>query len=556
MLKSMPTNPQLKLGRYELIREVARSNDIVFEGWDPVTHRRVAVKVLNIPDGASDDQRADRKKRFDREARAAARLHHQNIVTLFDYGTEGEKDFLVFGFIEGSTLADLLIQNGPLDKDIAIEYSKQILAALAYAHAQGVVHRDIKPSNIFICGDCIKISDLGIARIESEASVTTNGQVFGTPAYMSPEQVRGLDVDRRVDVWAAGVVLYQMVTGTQPFKGGSVLEIGSSVLNAEPDLELVQDDTLRDVVAKALNKDPEQRFQTAREMVIGLETGVASPVASAVALAVAAPALPAAPKLPSARGRLAMTWAGTCLAAAVIGGGLVLYAAKPPPAPLVPAKPVEVASNYIPKSMEDVFEEAWEHNSLHELTSSDEYRALATGAQSDKIDTWCRETIGKDYLALGQDDRDRLVAELQDQFKNQTQLNALGQSEPTNQLVTSKSPVPNGKSMAVSNPVDNSSSKGYIGSQAMTFPVSPPSTPLYSPAPAPSAQPAPAPPPSVVADNTPESNRGRVFPDQQSHDLEDLEVLRKLHFTPDRPPTIERGGVRVYSGPDGTVRIR
>jgi serine/threonine-protein kinase len=253
----MSAQSKRTLGRYELIREVARSNDIVYEAWDPVTQRRVAVKVLNLPSSASEAQKVDRKQRFEREARAAARLHHTNIVTLFDYGTEDGQDFLVFEFVEGPTLADKLLQDGPFSSDLCIEYSSQLLSALGYAHSQGVIHRDVKPSNIFVCeGNWLKISDLGIARIESETSVTTDGQIFGTPAYMAPEQVRGLDIDRRVDVWAAGVVLFQMSTGSQPFKGGSVLEIGSSVLNQEPDLDLVTDPKIRQVVAKALNKDP------------------------------------------------------------------------------------------------------------------------------------------------------------------------------------------------------------------------------------------------------------------------------------------------------------
>jgi len=317
----MAIQPQHTLGRYELIREIARSNDIVYEGWDPDTQRRVAVKVLNIPLGSSDQQKDDRKQRFDREARAAARLHHPNVVTLFDYGTQEGRDFLVFEYIEGPTLADMLLQKGPLPSAVAIQYTTQILSALEYAHSQGVVHRDIKPSNIFVCpSDCLKIADLGIARIESEASVTTDGQIFGTPAYMAPEQVRGIDVDRRVDVWAAGVVLYQMVTASQPFKGGSVLEIGSSVLNDEPDLELIEDLAIRGVVAKALMKNRVQRFQTAREMLLGLASDVAAPVSASVSATVAPVAKNSSSQQgPLGKARVALIWAASLLAAAALG---------------------------------------------------------------------------------------------------------------------------------------------------------------------------------------------------------------------------------------------
>src|ERR1700722_2038596 len=131
----MPATPLTQLGRYELIREIARSNDIVYESWDPDTQRRVAVKALNLPNGASAVQRQERIIRFEREARAAARLHHPNVVTLFDFGTDDEQPFLVFEYVDGPTLADVLLQKGPLNKGNAVNYACQILAALSYAHS-------------------------------------------------------------------------------------------------------------------------------------------------------------------------------------------------------------------------------------------------------------------------------------------------------------------------------------------------------------------------------------------------------------------------------------
>src|SRR2546423_9141462 len=220
----MPIHAQSNLGRYELIREVARSNDVVFEGWDPKIQRRVAIKALNLPQGVSPIQERDRTLRFEREARAAARLHHPNIVTLFDFGTDGDQPFLVFEFINAPTLAQILEDQGALAPEKAISYARQLLAALAFAHSQGVIHRDIKPSNIFVASNGhLKITDLGIARIESEDSVTSDGQIFGTPAYMSPEQVKGQLIDRRTDIWSAGAVLYQMFTGGEAVTGGCVL---------------------------------------------------------------------------------------------------------------------------------------------------------------------------------------------------------------------------------------------------------------------------------------------------------------------------------------------
>ncbi len=552
------------LGRYELIREVARSNDIVYEAWDPVTQRRVAVKVLNLPSSASDTQKADRKQRFEREARAAARLHHNNIVTLFDYGTEGGQDFLVFEFVEGPTLADKLLQDGPFSPDLATEYSAQLLSALGYAHSQGVVHRDIKPSNIFVCeGNWLKISDLGIARIESETSVTTDGQIFGTPAYMAPEQVRGLDIDRRVDVWAAGVVLYQMATGSQPFKGGSVMEIGSSVLNQEPDLELIADLKIRQVVAKALEKDPAKRFQTALEMLLAFKQPVALPVSSPAADPVAAPGPPS--KAPRRGMKTALIWAATCVAAAGLGAGWVSMTSRHNPVQASNTPRYSPPEVDVRKSLQDVYQEAWEHNSLHDLANTSEYRSLATGAQTDKLDTWCRQTIGKDYLALGQGDRERLVSELQDEFQAEQKLAALNSSQmPLNQNLSLSRPIQPGQvEVAPKNPSLNNPPVPSV-TYTQSIPYYPPpesATPAPSPppenaTPPPTGSPAPS-SGTKVADAAPgPGSPGYTYPDQRSHDLDDLEVLRKLRFTPDGPPTIEKGGARVYKGSNGTVRIR
>jgi hypothetical protein len=557
----MAVQPNQKLGRYELIREVARSNDIVFEGWDPVTHRRVAVKVLNVPATASEPQKADRKQRFDREARAAARLHHANIVTLFDYGSEGESDFLVFEYIEGPTLADVLLQTGPLDSAAVRDFGRQLLSALTYAHAQGVVHRDIKPSNVFVCdGARLKISDLGIARIESEASVTTDGQIFGTPAYMAPEQVRGLDIDRRVDLWAAGVVLYQMSTGEQPFKGGSVLEIGSSVLNDEPMLDLVRDPGLRDVIGKALQKEPQERFQTAREMILSLDSGVSPPVAR-VTVAPAAPPSPVTVKMTplalakkGGRRRLVALWLATCFAAAALGAGAVAYIGHRGETPkTIPPPVAEHKLPAQPLSFQDVYREAWEHNSLHELADSAEFHTLALGAQSDKIDTWCRESIGKDYLALSQENRTALVAQLMDQFQADDRIAALNRmpSPPAaiNGLARGPSGTPQLEAPSGSTGIQSSKvTDTWQPLPAGTAPVNVQPSAPQSTAP---------PPPQRVASNLPTPNSPAQLPEQRAHDLDDLEVLRKLDFVPNGPPQIVDGGVRIYTRSDGsTVRVR
>ena len=407
----MPIRAQGSLGRYELIREVARSNDIVFEGWDPKTQRRVAIKALNIPSGVSPAQEKDRIQRFEREARAAARLHHGNIVVLFDYGTEDDQPFLVFEFVEAPTLAQILQEEGPLSVQRAVDYAQQLLSAMSYAHSQGVIHRDIKPSNIFILpGDRLKITDLGIARIESEESVTSDGQIFGTPAYMAPEQVKGLLIDRRVDIWAAGVVLYEMLTGIQPFSGGSVLEIGSSVLTNEPDLSRITDMRLREVIGKALTKDVEARFANADQMSAAIKAALdnPAPIAPPVNLYPQPLALNLQiqnPKSKIQKRLLAAVWA-CALVIGVAGAAAIHWW---PSRNTSPQTEEGVPSR---KNADLMYADAYERHSLHQMANSSEFRLLPENAQLDRLDTWFRSNMSRDYVLLTPSQREALLARL------------------------------------------------------------------------------------------------------------------------------------------------
>jgi hypothetical protein len=561
----MPASPLTKLGRYELIREIARSNDIVYESWDPQTQRRVAVKALNLPNGASAVTRQDRIVRFEREARAAARLHHPNVVTLFDFGTDDEQPFLVFEYVAGPTLADVLLQKGPLDKGTAVNYACQLLAALSYAHSQGVIHRDIKPSNIFVCNNAhLKISDLGIARIESEASVTTDGQIFGTPAYMAPEQVKGQDFDRRVDIWAAGTVLYQMVSGVQAFTGGSIMEIGSNVLNKEPDLFPIKDGIIRAVIAKALAKDPALRYATAAEMIADLQSPVPVaipapvPVPAAVAVQgavpVPAPGMPTVSVQPIktvARRRVsAALWASTCVATGCLAAVIV---ARPwatnsePPVPESTSQPLPKLETVSVRTMQDVLEEALDHASLRDLTGSQQFRNLPKGAQLDQLDTWCRSAIGKDYLALSLSWRTLLLDDLYDRLNAGT-------------VVARNLHLPSTKDVIVHDPAlkpdlfTNQQTQAYTDPQLVqpTVSVGPPPQPdvqplVSQPNPAP-AKPDPQPPTNLASQQ-------RVYPDQRATDFNDAEVLSRLHFQYDHVRVLP-GGTREYSGPSGIVRVR
>ncbi len=255
------------LGRYELIREIARSNDIVYEAWDPQLDRRVALKELRLPDGISEKDKHARKERFKREARAAGRLEHPNIVSIYEVGEENGRSYIVMEYLEGETLRQRMDREGKITPEDAVKIFDQVLDGLAFAHENGVVHRDIKPENIQLLPDGrVVITDFGIARLQFEPSITVDGQIFGTPSYMSPEQVVGRDVDPRTDVWSCGVVLYEMLSGQKPFTGDTVVTISHRILHAEPaEIDGVPW-AIAHVVRKAISKDPEDRYSSAKEL--------------------------------------------------------------------------------------------------------------------------------------------------------------------------------------------------------------------------------------------------------------------------------------------------
>lgn len=255
------------LGRYEIIREIARSNDIVYEAWDPTMDRRVAVKELHMPQGATEKQREDRKQRFLREARAAGKLEHPNIVSIYEVGEDEGRMFIAMEFLEGGTLRDKMDSEGALSQEEAVEIFSQVLDGLAFAHERGVVHRDIKPENIQLLPDGrVVITDFGIARLKFEPSITLDGQIFGTPSYMSPEQVVGREIDERTDIWSCGVVLYEALAGEKPFTGDSVVTISHRIMHSEPPDPPNVSWAMRQVIRRALDKSPSERFCSAKEM--------------------------------------------------------------------------------------------------------------------------------------------------------------------------------------------------------------------------------------------------------------------------------------------------
>ncbi len=267
----MAVSSNTVLGKYRIIREIARSNDIVYEALDPAMARRVAVKELQIPPHLAGAQKRERIERFYREAKAAGTLSHRNIVTIFDVGQENDRHFLVMEYLEGQSLRDILQMQGALPLKETVEITLQLCDALAYAHSRGVVHRDIKPDNVHILpGGVIKLTDFGIARITAEPSITSQGQVFGTPSYMSPEQVASHTVDHRTDLFSLGITLYEMLTGRKPFVGDSVITITYNIMNIQPTMPVGVPAALQQILQRSLAKDPGLRYQNAAQMAADL----------------------------------------------------------------------------------------------------------------------------------------------------------------------------------------------------------------------------------------------------------------------------------------------
>jgi tetratricopeptide (TPR) repeat protein len=266
----------MRLGRYDIRREIARSNDIVWEGFDPQMNRRVAVKELLFTDGLTGAARRDRIERFFREARAAGQLSHPNIVTIHEVAEDAGRYFIAMEFLEGQTLRQRMSAGGPLPVSEATRIAAALADALSYAHARGIVHRDIKPDNVHLLpGGQVKLTDFGIARILGEAQLTVAGQVFGTPSYMAPEQIRGGSIGPYTDVFSLGILLWEMVAGRKPFPGDSVVTITYKIMNeATPPLPGAPP-ALEAVIRRATAKDPGQRFRDAGQLRDALATPAA-----------------------------------------------------------------------------------------------------------------------------------------------------------------------------------------------------------------------------------------------------------------------------------------
>ena len=284
---------------------------VVYRAWDTRLDRRIALKLLR-PEQVHDPSR---RQRLMREARAASGLIHPNVVTIHDVGTDRDIDYIAMEHIEGRSL-EQTIPPGGLPAKQALAYAIQIAAALAGAHASGLVHRDLKPGNVMVTREgLVKLLDFGLARKttagEGSGTLTLDGDLVGTPSYMSPEQARGEQVDWRSDIFSFGAVLYRMLTGRDAFTGASAVETMNAILTAEP-RPLADDGRpcppgVEGVILHCLEKNPADRYQSAQDIGFALETSAA--------LAGAMPAR--APEKP--RWQVYAPWIGAAAASAAAG---------------------------------------------------------------------------------------------------------------------------------------------------------------------------------------------------------------------------------------------
>jgi eukaryotic-like serine/threonine-protein kinase len=254
-------------GRYRIIRKLGAGGMAdVYLAEDQELGRRVAIKILNDRHAADDSF----IERFRREAKNAAGLSHPNIVSIYDRGEAEGTYYIAMEFLDGRSLKELIVARGPAPVKIAVDYARQILAAVGAAHRHGIVHRDIKPHNVLVGGEGrLKVTDFGIAR-SGASQMTEVGSIIGTAQYLSPEQARGAPVDQTSDLYSVGVVLYEMLTGQVPFTGDTPLEIAMKHLSEVPtppsELRPEVPHDLDSVVLRALAKEPAERYQSAEEM--------------------------------------------------------------------------------------------------------------------------------------------------------------------------------------------------------------------------------------------------------------------------------------------------
>ncbi len=282
-----------KAGRYQILEELGRgSMGVVYKGYDPVIGRTVAIKTMRAD--TSGEGFEEFSARFKSEARAAGILSHPNIVTIYDFGEDQGILYLAMELLSGKSLQQVLREEHVLSVAVVLPIYEQVSRALDHAHRRHVVHRDIKPGNIMVLDDgIVKVADFGIAKVLGSGSgMTHTGLMVGTPNYMSPEQVRGQAIDGRTDIFALGVILYEVLTGQRPFAGQNITTVIYKIINEDPApiAEPAIHPGLWKVISKALAKKPDERYQTCWDLFQDLKSYQNLGGAQGTQLTLAAPA--------------------------------------------------------------------------------------------------------------------------------------------------------------------------------------------------------------------------------------------------------------------------
>ena len=260
-----------RLGRYEILEELGRgAMGIVYKGLDPKLDRLTAIKTIRFTDDFDEDQAAKIREQFYREAEVVAKLSHPNIVTIYDVGEDLDLSYLAMEYLEGESLETYARKEQLLTIRKTIDVTAQVCDALGYAHSHGIVHRDIKPANIMILKNgLVKVTDFGIARATA-SSKTRTGVIKGTPYYMSPEQISGMKVDGRSDIFSLGIVFYQLLTGELPFGGENLAAIMYQITTVDPEPPTKYNPKIYKaavaILNRALEKSLESRYQKAQQM--------------------------------------------------------------------------------------------------------------------------------------------------------------------------------------------------------------------------------------------------------------------------------------------------
>ena len=295
-----------KLGRYELRRVLGKgAMGVVYEGFDPVLNRRVAVKTILKSVALDEATQRDYSVRFVREAQAVGRLNHPHIVQVHDFGEQEEVAYLVMEFIEGRELRAFFDEGVRFEAGEAVRIMRELLDALEFAHEKNVIHRDVKPANVMLDAQRqVKLADFGVARVQ-DSDRSAAGTLVGTPAFMSPEQISGGKIDRRTDVFSAGVILYQLLTGTQPFTGEGAWTVARKIMQEDPPLPSrivgsVSPPVFDGIIARALAKKQADRFASAKEFRAALRAAQRGMVAPGAPVPVVVAPVPQAREAPKA----------------------------------------------------------------------------------------------------------------------------------------------------------------------------------------------------------------------------------------------------------------